>query len=114
MNEEKKNLERQDKQSQEVSQKQQGHSLETEIGAVGGGVVGAAVGSKLIGGKTGAVMGAIAGAIVGGAVGDIVGEDLEELEQKAMKTLGEAPGENKIPAHYSWEELQTLSKPQSS
>lgn len=30
-----------------------------------------------------------------------------------METLGEAQGENEILAHYSWEELQALSKPQT-
>ncbi len=113
MNEENKNKERQEQKIQEVAQKQQHHSLETGIGAVGGGVAGAAIGSKLIGGKTGAVVGAIAGAVVGGAVGEVVGEDLEQLEQKAMEVLGEAQGENEILAHYSWDELQALSKPQT-
>ena len=112
MNEENKNKERQQK-IQEVAQKPKHNALETGIGAVGGGVAGAAIGSKLIGGKTGAVVGAIAGAVVGGAVGDVVGEDLEQLEQKAMEIFGEAQGENEILAHYSWSELQALSKPQT-
>ena len=113
MNEEKKNKEQQEQKIQEVTQKPKHHSLETGIGAVGGGVAGAVVGGKLIGGKAGAALGAIAGAVVGGAVGDVVGEDLEVLEQKAMETLGEAKGENEIPARYSWSELQALSKPQT-
>ncbi|WP_052055859.1 glycine zipper 2TM domain-containing protein [Myxosarcina sp. GI1] len=113
MNKEQKNLENQHQQSEKVARKQQHHGMEKGIGAVGGGVTGAVVGSKLIGGKTGAVVGAIAGAVVGGTVGEAAIEDLEELERKAMKTLGEAPGENKILAHYSWEELQALSKPQT-
>ncbi len=115
MNEENKNLEQeqQDKESLDVLQQPKHNALETEIGAVGGGVTGAAIGSKLIGGKTGAVVGAIAGAVVGGAVGDVVGEDLKELEQKTMEIFGEAQGENEILAHYSWSELQALSKPQT-
>ena len=112
MNEEKKNQEQQQK-IQEVTHKQQGHSLETGIGAVGGGVAGAALGGKLIGGKTGAALGAIAGAVVGGVAGEVIGDDLEELEHKAMETLGIAKREGEILAHYSWEELQALSKPQS-
>ncbi len=112
MNEEQKNLERQHQQSEKVARKQQHHGMEKGIGAVGGSVAGAAVGGKL-GGKTGAVVGAIAGAVVGGTVGEAAIEDLKELERKAMKALGEAPGENEILAHYSWEELQALSKPQT-
>ncbi len=113
MNEENKNKERQEQKIQEVAQKPKHNAIETGIGAVGGGVAGAAIGSKLIGGKTGAVVGAIAGAVVGGAVGDVMGEDLEQLEQKTMEVLGEAQGENEILAHYSWSELQRLSKPQT-
>ena len=115
MNEENKNLEQeqQDKESLDVLQKPKHNALETGIGAVGGGVAGAAIGGKLIGGKTGAALGAIAGVVVGGVAGDVVGEDLEVLEKKAMETLGEAQGENEILAHYSWDELQALSKPQS-
>ena len=112
MNEENKNLEPQ-KEYPKVSQKPKHNALETGIGAVGGGVAGAAIGSKLIGGKTGAALGAIAGAVVGGAMSDVVGEDLEQLEQKAMEVLGEAQGENEILAHYSWEQLQALSRPQT-
>ena len=113
MNPEKENLERQKQKIQEVTQQPKHKALETGIGAVGGGVAGAALGGKLIGGKTGAALGAIAGAVVGGVAGEVVGDDLEELEHKAMKTLGEAQGENEILAHYSWEELQALSKPQT-
>ena len=92
---------------------QPNHLLETGIGAAGGGVAGAAIG-KLIGGKTGTVIGAVAGAVAGGAIADAVGDDLEALERQAMEILGEAPGEDKIPAHYSRDELQALSKPQST
>ena len=108
MNEENKDKERQEQKRQELTQQPKHNALETGIG-----VAGAAIGSKLIGGKTGAIVGAIAGAVVGGAVGDVVGEDLEQLEQKAMEVFGEAQGENEILAHYSWSELQALSKPQS-
>ena len=111
MNEDKKNQEQQQR-IQGVTHKPKHNALETGIGAVGGGVAGAAIGGKLIGGKTGAALGAIAGAVVGGVAGEVVGEDLKELEHKAMETLGEARGENEILAHYSWDELQALSKPQ--
>ena len=111
MNEEKKNQDWQDQKIPEVPHQQQGHSLEAGIGAVTGGVAGAAIGGKL-GGKTGAVLGAIAGAVAGGTAGDVVGESLEEQEHKAMEALGIAKGEDEILSHYSWSELQALSKPQ--
>ena len=98
---------------QTSNQSEHNHPLETGIGAAGGGVAGAAIG-KLIGGKTGTAIGAVAGAVAGGAIANAVGDDLEALERKAMEILGEAPGEDKIPAHYSWDELQALSNPQTS
>ncbi|MBV6622566.1 MAG: hypothetical protein KI793_06380 [Rivularia sp. (in: Bacteria)] len=88
------------------------HLLETGIGAAGGGVAGALVG-KIIGGKAGTVVGAVTGAVAGGIIGDAVSDDVEELERKAMETLGEAKGENEVPHHYSWDELAALSKPQN-
>lgn len=90
--------------------KQHGHNLETGIGAAGGGVAGAALG-KIIGGKAGTVVGAVAGAVAGGIIGDAVSDDVEELERKAMETLGVAKGENEVPRHYSRDELAALSKP---
>ena len=88
------------------------HLLETGLGAAGGGVAGAAIG-KSVGGKTGAVVGAVAGAVAGGIVGDVVADDLKAEEKRVAETLGIARGEDEILAHYSWEELQALSKPQN-
>ena len=85
--------------------------VKTAIGAVSGGVVGALVG-RGVAGKGGGAVGALAGAVVGGLLGDTVADDLVALEQKTAEVLGEAPGEDELPAHYSWEQLQALSKPQ--
>lgn len=88
------------------------HPIGTSISAAAGGVVGGLVGSA-VGGKQGGVWGALAGAVVGGLAGDTVSADLIALEQQASELLGEAPGEDELPAHYSWDELQALSKSQS-
>lgn len=109
MNEENKHLE-----NRESTQNQQGLSLETGIGAVGGGIVGAAIGNKLVGGKPATAIGAIVGAVAGGSLGNTVGEDIEAFAQKTLETIGQAPGENEIPLHYSWEELAALSQSRSS
>lgn len=96
----------------DLSANQSEHSaLGGSIGAVSGGVVGAVVGNA-IGGKGAGVMGAVVGAVAGGLLGDAAADDLIELEQRAAEVLGEAPGEDELPAHYSWEQLQALSKPQ--
>lgn len=87
------------------------HPAATGIGVAAGGVVGGLVGSA-IAGKQGGLWGVIAGAVVGGLAGDTVSEDLIALEQQAAEILGEAPSEDELPAHYSWDELQALSKPQ--
>ncbi|MGB7414422.1 MAG: glycine zipper domain-containing protein [Thermosynechococcaceae cyanobacterium] len=87
------------------------HLLKTGLGAAAGGVTGSLLG-RAVGGKRGGMMGAIAGAVAGGLVGDAVADNLVALEQQAAEMLGEAPGEDELPAHYSWEQLQTLSKPQ--
>ena len=87
--------------------------LETGLGAAGGSVAGAAIG-KTLGGNKGAMLGAIAGAVAGGIVGEVVADDLKAEEKRVAETLGFARGEDEILAHYSWEELQALSKPQHS
>ena len=87
--------------------------LETGLGAAGGGVAGAAIG-KTLGGNKDAVVGAIAGAVAGGIVGEVVADDLKAEEKRVAETLGFAHGEDEISAHYSWEDLQALSKPQNS
>ncbi|MBV9385281.1 MAG: glycine zipper 2TM domain-containing protein [Chroococcidiopsidaceae cyanobacterium CP_BM_ER_R8_30] len=84
------------------------HPLATGLGAVGGGAVGAAIG-RSISGKAGAAIGAVAGAVVGGLAGQelaqVVGPELE-------LGIGADDKPIELPSHYSWEELQALSKPQ--
>ncbi|MGB3299885.1 MAG: glycine zipper 2TM domain-containing protein [Phormidesmis sp.] len=79
------------------------------LGAAGGGAVGALLG-RLVAGKGGEVLGAIAGAVAGGYIGDTSTEDLIALEHHVAEILGEAPGEFKMPKHYSRDELQRLSR----
>lgn len=91
------------------------HPLATSVGAVGGGVAGAALGSS-IGGKLGAAIGGIAGAITGGVAANKLVGYAEELITELQPTIGLGLGANHKPIellpHYSWEELQALSKPQ--
>ena len=103
----------QNKQSQNNdNSKDDNNLLETRLGAAGGGIAGAAIG-KVVGGNKGAVVGALAGAVAGGMVGDVVADDLKTEEKRVAETLGIAKGEDEILAHYSWDELQALSKPQN-
>lgn len=84
------------------------HPLATSIGAVGGGIVGAAIG-RSISGKAGAAIGAVAGAIVGG----IAGKEVTEVISPILELdIGADDRPIELPSHYSWEELQALSKPQ--
>jgi outer membrane lipoprotein SlyB len=94
------------------AQQQSSHALEQGLGAIAGGALGAAVG-KGLGGNAKAAVGAIAGAVAGGLVGEALADDLQEKEQQAMQLLGLAADEGELPAHYSWEDLQQLSRPQS-
>jgi uncharacterized membrane protein len=89
------------------------HSLTTGLGAVGGGLVGAAVGKSLAG-KVGVAIGAVAGAIAGGIAGETVVEMTQEASQSLGLGLGADVREIELPPHYSWEELQALSKSQAS
>ncbi len=112
-------LKLQDKPQEELqhpaSESTDSHPLATSLGAVGGGVAGAALGRSIIGGKVGAAIGGIAGAIVGGIVGNTMAETTEEvidLVQPSGLGLGADTKAVLLPRHYSWEELQALSKPQ--
>jgi uncharacterized membrane protein len=91
------------------------HIIAKGVGAAGGSVAGAAIGSS-IGGKVGATVGGIAGAIAGSMAGEAIAEFTEELIQETSPSLrlglGADTKEIELPAHYSWEELQALSKPQ--
>jgi outer membrane lipoprotein SlyB len=95
----------------------QNNPLATGLGAAGGGVTGAAVG-KSLGGKVGATVGGVAGAIAGGLAGNKLAELGEEVFEEINPTYSLGLGANnkpvELPRHYSWEELQALSKSQSS
>ncbi len=84
-------------------------SIATKIGAIGGGVAGAVIGHSLIGGKLGTAIGLVAGAVAGGVSGDKIAEFAEPTIGSQL-AANDTPGD--LPAHYSWTELQALSKPQ--
>jgi uncharacterized membrane protein len=87
----------------------QSHPIATGIGAAGGGMAGAALGKSIAGG-VGAAIGGVAGAIAG----SIAAEVLADFTEEARYSLGLGADNRQIelPAHYSWEQLQALSKPQ--
>ena len=89
------------------------HPLATGLGAVGGGAAGAAIGDA-VGGKLGAAVGSVAGAIAGGILGNKVAGIATEAIAELQPSLGVGANNKPIelPRHYSWEELQALSKPQ--
>ncbi|MBD2415207.1 hypothetical protein FACHB389_26120 [Nostoc calcicola FACHB-389] len=91
------------------------HPIATGLGAVGGGIAGAALG-RSIGGKVGAAIGGVAGAIaLGVAANELAGyteQFIEELQPTVGLGLGADRKPIELPSHYSWEELQALSKPQ--
>ncbi|AVH65753.1 MULTISPECIES: hypothetical protein [Nostoc cyanobionts] len=91
------------------------HPIATSLGAVGGGAAGAALGHS-IGGKVGAAIAGVAGAIVGGVAGNQLAGYTEEFIEELQPTIGLRLGANdkpiELPRHYTWEELQALSKPQ--
>ncbi|MEH2247786.1 glycine zipper domain-containing protein [Nostoc sp.] len=91
------------------------HTIATGLGAAGVGVVGAALG-RSIGGKLGAAIGGVAGAITGSVVGNQLAEYVEEFTEELQPVIGLGLGANhkpiELPRHYTWEELQALSKPQ--
>ncbi|MDF5718616.1 MAG: hypothetical protein PUP93_33310 [Rhizonema sp. NSF051] len=91
------------------------HPLATGLGALGGVVAGAALGRSL-GGKVGAALGGVAGAIAGGIAGNTLGEKGEDVSDVVHPTASLGSGANNKPVellkHYSWDELQALSKPQ--
>ncbi|MEH2062480.1 MAG: hypothetical protein V7K50_09395 [Nostoc sp.] len=100
---------------QDESEQIDSDSLATGLGVVGGGFAGAALG-RSIGGKMGAAIGGLAGAITGGLAANKLAEYVEEFTEELEPTVGLGLGANhkpiELPSHYSWEELQALSKPQ--
>ncbi|HEY9624259.1 MAG TPA: glycine zipper domain-containing protein [Crinalium sp.] len=102
-------------QSSDATESANPHTVAKGIGAASGGLTGAAIG-KSVGGKLGATVGGIAGAIAGGMAGEAIAEFTEDLIQEISPSLSLGLGadtkEIELPAHYSWEQLQALSKPQ--
>ncbi len=97
------------------TQSTEAHPIATGLGAVGGGVIGAALG-RSFDKKLGTAIGGVVGAIAGGIAGNAVAETSEAVIDEVRPTMGLGLGaDNKpieLPKHYSWEELQALSKPQ--
>lgn len=63
-----------------------------------------------INGKLGTAIGLVAGAVTGSVSGDKIAEFAEPTIGSQLGA-NDAPGD--LPAHYSWAELQALSKPQT-
>lgn len=90
------------------------HPIATGLGAVGGGAIGAAVGRSInreVGAVVGGVVGAIAGGIAGNAVAEMTETVIEQVQPSGLG-LGADHKPIELPKHYSWGELQALSKPQ--
>jgi uncharacterized membrane protein YebE (DUF533 family) len=104
----------QDKHLNAQEENSDSHPIATGLGAVGGGAAGAAIGNS-VAGKLGAAIGSVAGAIAGSLVGNTIAEVAQEAIAEIQPTLGLGADTKPIelPRHYSWEELQALSKPQS-
>lgn len=92
---------------QDESEQIDSDPLATGLGVVGGGFAGAALG-RSIGGKMGAA--------IGGLAANKLAEYVEEFTEELEPTVGLGLGANhkpiELPSHYTWEELQALSKPQ--
>ena len=105
-----------DAQNETKTQSTEAHPIATGLGAVSGGVIGAALG-RSFDKKLGTAIGGVVGAIAGGIAGNVVAETGEAVLDEVRPTLGLGLGaDNKpieLPKHYSWEELQALSKPQA-
>lgn len=86
-------------------------SVVTGVGAVAGGIVGAAIGHA-VNKKLGGVVGAVAGGIAGGALAEFSSEVIDIVQPSLGFGADNRPIE--LPNHYTWEELQALSKPQSA
>jgi len=116
MTNDEKQIKPQDEPQHSASELTDFHPLATSIGAVGGGVAGAALGRSIIGGKFGAALGGVAGAIIGGIAGNTVSETAEEVIREIQPTSGLGLGADtkqiELPRHYTWSELQALSRPQ--
>ena len=86
-------------------------STSNKVGAAGGAIAGAALG-KSVAGRFGAVVGGIAGAIAGGKAAGSITSFAKEANETLGLEIGADQNDVELPPHYSWEELQALSKPQ--
>jgi outer membrane lipoprotein SlyB len=91
------------------SEPNQTHPIAAGVGAASGGITGAAIG-KSVAGRSGAIVGGVVGAIAGKLAGETLADSVGEA--KETLSLGADAKEVELPPHYSWEELQALSKPQ--
>jgi outer membrane lipoprotein SlyB len=90
-------------------------SITTGLGIVAGGVIGATLGhaiNKKLGTEIGGVVGAITGGIAANQVADFAEAVVKEVQPTIGMGLGADQKPIECPRHYSWEELQALSKPQ--
>jgi outer membrane lipoprotein SlyB len=87
-------------------------STSSKVGAAGGAIAGAALG-RSVAGRLGAVVGGIAGAIAGSKAASPITNFAKEANDTLGLEIG-ADREVEVPPHYSWEELQALSKPQTA
>jgi len=109
-----KQMKPQDEPKHPATEETDSHPIATSLGAVGGGVAGSALG-RSIGGKFGAIAGGIAGAIAGGIAGNTLAEFTDEVTEEISPTgmgLGANHKPIELPRHFTWEQMQALSKPQ--
>lgn len=87
------------------------HPIATGLGVTSGGIAGAALGN-VFGGKVGAAVGGVAGAIAGSIAGNALAEFAEAVIEETSPTLGLGADTKPVELlrHYSWDELQALSK----
>jgi len=103
-----------DQQTSESQSSNDAHLIATGLGAVSGGAVGAALGrsiNKTIGTAVGGVAGAIAGGIAANAVVDATETVIDQVQPSGLG-FGADNKPVELPRHYTWDELQALSKPQ--
>jgi len=104
-----------DNQPQPEAQSNKIQPIATGLGAISGGVIGAAVGrsfDKKLGTAIGGVVGAIAGGIAANAVVEMTEAVVDEIQPTLGLGLGADQKPIELPNHYSWEQLQALSKPE--
>lgn len=89
--------------SSSTSEPVQSHLLTTGLGAAIG---------KSVAGRVGALIGGVAGALAGSRAGEVLADFAQEANDSLRLGWGANDKAVELPQHYSWEELQALSKPQ--